>query len=114
MLSACSSLVYGCAMVVMYRSSPVVSPDGKHSARITELDAGAMDRFHTKVELRSRWHVYPVVVFRSENHPKDVEVRWTDSSHLVVRYAYSAQYDPFARCLSQSSGVTITCEPRPQ
>jgi len=112
-VSLCVLLMYSCAMAFEYRSAPVVSPDGKHSARITELNAGAMDSFHTQVELSSRWRVYPVVVFRSENHPKDVEVRWGDNSHLMVQYAFSADYNPYAQCSTMANNITITCESRP-
>ena len=86
-VSGCFLLVYSCAMTVKFRSTPIVSPDGRHIARITELDGGAMDSFHTTVEVRSHWHVYPDEVFRiPENHPRDVQAKWVNDSELVIRY----------------------------
>jgi len=110
-VSGCFLPVYSCAMTVKFRSTPIVSPDGRHIARITELDEGAMDSFHTTVEVRSHWHVYPDEVFHSENHPRDVQAKWVNNSELLIRYASPADHNVYADCVTPLHDVKITCQP---
>ena len=69
LITGCLLLLYGCGMVLEYRSSPTFSPDGKYRAQIKELDFGAMDTLHLRVEVRSRWHLFPETVFSSGGTP---------------------------------------------
>ena len=82
-------------------------------AQITELNFGAMDRFHTAVQVRSRWQIYPETVFASNGAPSEVEVKWPSDSELVIRYAPGVppnRYDPLW-CAQQYKRLRITCEP---
>jgi|SRR5215472_2415329 len=112
-LSGCLVLLYGCAIAYRYRSAPSYSPDGKHIAQITELDSGAMDRFHTTVEVRSRWQIYPETVFASNGAPREVEAKWLSNSELVIRYAsgFPPNRDHPLLCSQQYKQLRITCEP---
>lgn len=104
-------LLYGCGMANTYRSALSVSPDRKHMAQVTELNFGAMDSFHTTVELRSRWQVYPETVFSSNGDPREIEAKWPSNSELVIRYASGYAFDRDLLCVRQFKTVKITCEP---
>jgi hypothetical protein len=105
--------MYGCAARLTYRFAPTSSPNGKYTARVTELNGGAMDSFHTSVEVRSHWQIYPDEVFSSKGDPREVELRWATNSELVIRYASGFPSDPYdpASCEQQFKKVKITCEP---
>jgi len=112
-LSGCLLLLYGCGMVLKYRSVPSYSPNGKYMAQVTELDFGAVDMFHTTVELYSRWHFFPKAVFTSYGDPREVEVRWLSDSQVVIRYASGFRPNQAfpSRCAQHFKTVNITCEP---
>lgn len=105
-------LLYGFGMAKRYRSVPGFSPDKRYMVQTTELDLGP-GLFNTEVELRSRWQVYPRIVFASHNAPEDVEARWLNDSDLVIRYAAGYPNDPdyLVPCEQQFKIVKITCEP---
>jgi hypothetical protein len=105
--------MYGCAARLTYRFAPTSSPDGNYTGRVTELNAGAMDSFHTSVEVRSRWQIYPDEVFSSTGDPREVEPKWATNSELVIRYASGFPSDPDypTSCEQQFKTVKITCEP---
>jgi hypothetical protein len=111
-VSFCLLLLYGCAMSQKYRSAPSFAPDRKHMTQVTELDFGP-GPFNTAVELRSRWQVFPKIVFASSNAPNDVEPNWLSDSDLVIRYAagYPSDPDYLVPCEQQFKSVKITCEP---
>ena len=72
-----------------------------------------MDRFHTRVEVRSRWQIYPQVVFSSEDDPREVDLRWNDNAHLIVRYTEPENYNVHAECSTAAKDVLISYEPKP-
>jgi hypothetical protein len=111
-ISGCLLLLYGCGMAKKYRSAPSFSPDRKHMAQVTELDFGP-GPFNTEVELRSRWQVFPEIVFDSHYDPTEIEAKWPSNSELVIRYAsgYASDHDYPLLCMRQFKTVKITCEP---
>jgi hypothetical protein len=100
-------------MALEYRSAPTFSPDGKYRAQIKELDFGPMDTLHTKVEVRSRWHLFPETVFTSHGVPQEIETKWPSASELVIRYAsgYPSDRGDAVLCQSQFKALRIACEP---
>src|SRR5262249_50726828 len=101
-----------CSMTKEYRSALSFSPDRKYTSQVTELDFGP-GPFHTEVQLRSRWHVFPKVVFVSHNAPDDIEAKWLGDSELVIRYAagYPNDHDYPVPCQQHFKNVTIICQP---
>jgi hypothetical protein len=111
-ISGCLLLLYGCGMAKKYRSALAFSPDRKHMAQVTELDFGP-GPFNTKVELRSRWQLFPETVFDSHGDPREIEAKWPSNSELVIRYAsgHASDRDYPLLCMPQFKTVKITCEP---
>jgi hypothetical protein len=67
-----------------------------------------MDKFHTTVEVRSRWQISPETVFASNGNPREVEAKWPSNSELVIRYAsgFPPNRDHYSiplSCLERSS-----------
>jgi hypothetical protein len=102
----------GCGLAKRYRSVPCFSPDSGYMAQITELDFGP-GSFNTKVELRSRWQLFPRTVLASHNAPGDIDAKWLSNSELIIRYAagYPNDRDYTVPCEQQFKSVKIACEP---
>jgi hypothetical protein len=78
--------VRGCAEGCTRRFPIAYAPDGKHFARVQELDAGAMDSFHTAVMLRTGTRISGVQIFGSGDGPDEVHLTWVDGTHLRIDY----------------------------
>ena len=66
-LSAFVLCVQGCDEGCMRRFPIAYAPDRKRFARVQEIDAGAMDSFHTTVMLRTRDRMSGVQIFGSHD-----------------------------------------------
>ena len=73
----------------------------------------AMDSFHTRVEVRSHWQIYPDEVFSSTGDPREVEPKWATNSELVIDMlpVFLRTLITLLRVRSNSETVKITCEP---
>jgi hypothetical protein len=84
-------------MCGQYVSPEVLSPAGGAVARITEFDCGAMDGFHSSVELRSnqrkltasglRKRLFFSEVFAAEQSPTLIGLSWTGEHELLIQYS---------------------------
>lgn len=99
------------------RGPMVYSPDGKHAALVT-WDVGPLvvsDDIAT-VKVRHRSGIFAAEVFSGpgySNDPDELQVRWIDNDHLLIRYDKWFGYDYSHACTSHAFGVEVTCEPRP-
>jgi hypothetical protein len=89
------------------------APDGRHFARVQEIDAGAMDSFHTAVMLRTRDRLGGRVIFGSNDAPDEVHLTWVDETHLQVDYdrwtrdGVTLPDDDFS--CNSAFGVSVNC-----
>jgi len=75
------------------RNSPIYSPDGKHLALVQFVGQGALGDDYGSVYVRRSWLPIRATVYEglgawdSKHHQVGgPEVRWLDSSHLMIRY----------------------------
>jgi hypothetical protein len=104
-----------------YDFPPLSSPDGRRVARITERDCGAMDSFHSEVQLsqynragilhpfRGLEHVTTVLVVGHD--PRLLHLEWNTPHALIIRYPNDSRSPEEFRCQSQWQDVQISCIP---
>lgn len=119
--SALTFLLYlfGVGMCGRYEFSQVVSRDGIFVARVSEEDCGAVDSFHSSVELwrkrqglsarifGKRGHSH--TVFTVGNDPRLIELSWKDDRTLLIRYPNNSRDPAEFRCQSQFGDIHIEC-----
>ena len=101
--------IYSCSQAydhkIHYRSAPNDSPDGRHSARVIQ---GGQSDFGTAVEVRTRWHVYPQVVFSSDDDPHYVRLQWSGTKRLFVEVP-ELTGDWRRNCVSPAGDIVVSC-----
>jgi len=109
------------SMCGRYHFPLVSSPDGRRVASVTETDCGAVDSFHSSVQL---WQynraniVHPfggrervTTVFTVGHDPRLVELEWSGLRALVIRYPNDSRSPEEFRCQSLWEDVQINCIP---
>jgi hypothetical protein len=100
-----------------YDYTEMASPDGEYIARVSEEDCGAMDSFHTRVNLWKRGTVHcsthgkATAVFNSSDAPNFVELKWLGPNSLTILYPDRPSGPEKFSCVRQMQSVQITCVP---
>ena len=108
-------------MCGQYVSPEVLSPAGGAVARITEFDCGAIDGFHSSVELRSnqrkltasglRKRLFFSEVFAAEQAPTLIGLTWTGEHELLIQYLrLDPQQLTSFHCEASWQGIRINCQ----
>lgn len=107
------------AMCGQYEFPPISSGDGRLLAQIREVDCGAVDHFHTSVELwLDRQGVFAHIlgkrrqsstVFTVAHDPRLIDLAWKDTRTLIIRFPNDSRYMEEYRCESEWDGVRIEC-----
>lgn len=107
------------AMCGRYELRPVSTRDGQLAAQLSEVDCGAVDSFHSSVQLR--WNRRGLItclfgkrgnsttVFTVGHDPRLIDLAWKDDRTLVIRYPNDSRYVEEFRCQSEWEGVHIEC-----
>jgi len=99
------------------RGPVAYSPDGKHVAVVTyAVGPLVVNDDIATVKVRHRIGIFAAEVFSGpgySNDPGDLQVRWIDNEHLLIRYDRWSGYDYSHACTPHAFGVEVTCEPRP-
>ena len=95
------------------------SRDGAYAARVSEEDCGAVDSFHSSVEIwRMRQGVFARIfgkqghsttVFTIGNDPRLIDLQWKDDHTLFIRYPKDSSDGAEFSCMSQSGAIHIDC-----
>lgn len=111
--------LFGFVMCGRYDFAPVSSPDGRAVARVREEDCGAMDSFHSSVQLqlkkegpfRDLFRGRSAEVFTIASSPRSLDLEWSGPDTLVIHYPnYSREPDEFS-CRSRLGRIRIECVP---
>jgi len=108
------------AMCGQYEFPPVSSSDGKRLAQVSEVDCGAVDHYHSSVQI---WlnrqgffaHVFgklvrsSATIFTVGHDPRLIGLAWKDDQTLVIRFPNDSRYIEEYRCESEWDGVHIEC-----
>jgi len=104
-----------------YDFPPVASPDGSRVASVSEEDCGAVDSFHSSVQLRQQnraTFLHPfgggahvTTVFTVGHDPRLLKLEWNGPNALVIRYPDNSRSPEEFRCQSQWENVQIKCIP---
>ena len=98
------------AMCGRYDFPPVLSPDGRRMASVSEKDCGATDSFHSAIQLwqydrasilhpfRGREHV--ATIFTVGHDPRLLELEWNGPHALIIRYPNDSRSPEEFRCQS--------------
>ena len=99
------------------RGPVLYSPDGKHVAVVTwAVGPLVVNDDIATVKVRHRSGIFDVEVFSGPGYsdePHDLQVRWIDNDHLLIRYDRWFGYDYSHACTPHAFGVEVTCEPWP-
>jgi hypothetical protein len=93
------------------RAPAAYSPDGKHVAIITWRALSAIDDGIATVKVRPSHSPFAQKVYSGPGYDAvsaDVQLRWIDNSHLLIRYGDWPGYDH--ACAPHAVGVEITCQ----
>jgi hypothetical protein len=98
------------------RGPVVYSPDRKHAAVVTwAVGPLVVNDDIATVKVR-RSGIFSAKVFSGpgySNDPDDLQVRWIDNDHLLIRYDRWFGYDYSHACTAHAFRVEVTCEPWP-
>jgi hypothetical protein len=98
------------------RGPVTYSPDGKHVAVVTwAVGPLVVNDDIATVKVRHRGSLFAAKVFSGPGYsdlPDDLQVRWIDNDHLLIRYDKWLGYDYSHACAPHASGIEVTCEPR--
>jgi hypothetical protein len=107
------------AMCGQYEFPLISSTDGKLFAQVNEVDCGAVDHFHSSVQLwRDRQdffaHIlgkrgHSMTVMTVSHDPRLINLLWKDDRTLLIRYPSDSHYPAEFRCLSQWESIQIEC-----
>lgn len=102
-----------------YDFPPVSTRDGKLVAEVTEEDCGAVDSFHSSVDL---WYNrqgffahllgkrgHKTTVFTVGNDPRRINISWKDERTLLIRYPSDSPEPGEFSCQSRWDGIQIEC-----
>lgn len=111
--------LFGGVMCGRYEFSPVSSMDGKLTAEVSEEDCGAVDSFHSSVDLwQNRQgffaHMlgkqgYATTIFTVGNDPRRINLSWKDDRTLLIRYPSDSSDPSEFSCRSQWRNIQIEC-----
>jgi hypothetical protein len=106
-------LLFTTAMCGHYDFPSAISPDGKKIAQLREADCGAIDSFHSQVQVKPSGFLFGVrtgeVVFTTGDDPRLLDLQWVGSHELYIRYP-SDPYNPEEfSCQEHWKDVKITC-----
>jgi len=92
------------------------SPDGKHVAVVTwAVGPLVVNDDIATVKVRHRGSLFAAKVFSGPGYSgltDDLQVRWIDNDHLLIRYDKWFGYDYSHACTQHAFGIEVTCEPR--
>jgi hypothetical protein len=107
------------AMCGRYEFPAISSRDGKLTAEVSEEDCGAVDSFHSSVNL---WQhrggflahlfgkrAYSTTVFTVGHDPRLIDLSWKDDRTLLIRYPSDSRNPAEFHCQPQSEGIRIEC-----
>lgn len=98
------------------RGPVLYSPDGKHVAVVTwAVGPLVVSEDIATVKVRQRSGLFAAEVFSGPGYsaePDELQVRWIDNDHLLIRYDRWFGYDYSHACTPHAFGVEVTCEAR--
>ena len=106
------------AMCGRYDFPPISSDDGKLTAQVSEEDCGALDSFHSSVQLwrdgRGSLHLFGKrqhsnTVFAVGHDPRLIELGRKNNRRLLIRYPSDSHNPDEFRCQSEWEGIQIEC-----
>src|SRR5664279_565870 len=107
------------AMCGRYEFPPILSRDGRLVTQLSEVDCGAVDSFHSSVQLwRNRrgsfMHLFgkqghSTTIFTVGHDPRLIVVVWKDDRTLLIRYPNDSRYAEEFRCQPEWEGIHIEC-----
>jgi hypothetical protein len=109
-------------MCARYDFPSVRAPNGYWTAAVSEEDCGALDSFHSAVQIWSAKHALlnpfasrelGKTVFKIGNDPTLLHVQWAGANVLVIQYPNKYSTPDEFLCRSQWKGVRIQCVPYP-
>jgi len=113
--------LFTAAMCGRYDFPPVSSADGGLVASVSETDCGAVDSFHSTVQVWRKnrstllhpfgGRVYVTTIFTVGHDPRLLDLEWDGPHALVIRYPNDSRYPEEFRCQSQWQDVQIKCVP---
>ena len=113
------AFVSGGAMCGRYDFPPTSSPDGRSIARVTEEDCGAVDSFHSSVELWRYRHGISSKLFGNQkdlttvlqvgHDPRLLKLEWESSKTLIIQYPRDSRSPSEFRCQTQWDDVRVEC-----
>jgi hypothetical protein len=99
--------------------APVLSSDGKRLAQASEFDCGAVDHFHSRVELWQKRQGFfahilgkrarRTTVFTVGHDASLIDLVWKDNETLVIHFPNDSRYLNEYRCKTEWDGVQIEC-----
>jgi hypothetical protein len=102
-----------------YDFPPVSSADGRRVAQVSEEDCGAVDSFHSSVQL---WrdkrgffaHLlgkreHSTTIFTVGHDPRLLKLEWKDAKTLLIQYPNDSRSASEFRCQAQWDDVQIEC-----
>lgn len=111
--------LFGLAACGRYEFPPIPSRDGNFVARVSEEDCGAVDSFHSSVDLWRRRQGLSARIFGKQGHtstvftvgndPRLIGLSWKDDRTLLIRYPNDSRDPTEFRCQSQFGAIHIDC-----
>jgi hypothetical protein len=106
------------ALCGRYQFPPAFSHNGELAAQLSEVDCGAMDHFHSSVQLW--WNRRGLItrlfgkeknsttVFTIGHDPRRIDLAWKDDRTLLIQYPNDSRYVEEFRCQSAWEGFTLS------
>ena len=102
-----------------YEFPEISSKDGRFVARVSEEDCGAVDSFHSSVQLwQNRQGIsarlfgrrgHSEAVFAVGNDPRFIDLTWKNDRTLLIVYPNDSRDPSEFRCQSQRGAIHIEC-----
>ncbi len=112
-------LLFTGAVCGRYEFPPISSRDGKLAAEVGEEDCGAVDSFHSSVQLWQRREgffahllgkrAHAATVFTVGHDPRLIDLSWKDDRTLLIRFPSDSRNPAELWCQSQWEGIQIEC-----
>jgi len=104
--------LFSSAMCGRYEFPPISSRDGKLAAGVSEKDCGAVDSFHSSVNLwqhQEGFFAHSTTVFTVGHDPRLIDLSWKDDRTLLIRYPSDFRSPAEFWCQSQWEGIRVEC-----
>jgi len=111
--------LFGLGMCSRYDFPPISPRDGKFAAEVSEEDCGAVDSFHSSVQLWQNRQGLSARLFGTRGHsttvfavghdPRLIDLSWKEDRTLLIRYPNDSRNPAEFRCQSQWGGIHIDC-----